>query len=69
MKKVMNLKSLKKIKIVQRIYRWLVPGELDVFPSLDENLEGVQHYLKGRVLNAGSGIRDVSHLINSTLSH
>jgi SAM-dependent methyltransferase len=63
----MNLKRLKMIEIVQRIYKWLVPGELDVFPPLDENLEGVQHYLKGRILNAGSGIRDVSHLIEGEL--
>lgn len=58
---------LKKLGIVRGLYGWFVPGELDVFPPIDRNLDPVRHYLKGRVLNAGSGTRDISHLIDGEL--
>jgi SAM-dependent methyltransferase len=37
------------------------------FPSLDEEIGEYSSYLKGRVLNAGAGNRDISHLVNGEL--
>jgi SAM-dependent methyltransferase len=45
----------------------LVPGELDVFPPIEVNLAPVRHLLRGRVLNAGAGVRDISALVDGEL--
>lgn len=53
--------------VLTPLYRWLVPSELAVFPEIDVDLERCRPLLKGRVLNAGAGVRDVSHLIDGEL--
>ena len=45
----------------------MVPGELAVFPEIDVDLEACRPLLKGKVLNAGAGVRDVSHLVEGEL--
>ncbi|MBA3766039.1 MAG: methyltransferase domain-containing protein [Acidobacteria bacterium] len=57
--------SLKKIR--ERIYYTLVPSELAVFPPIDGELREHKSLLKGKVLNAGAGWRDVAHLIEGEL--
>jgi SAM-dependent methyltransferase len=44
-----------------------VPGEIACFPPIDVDLEEFRPLLKGRVLNAGAGWREVSHLIDGEL--
>ncbi|MCU1676199.1 MAG: hypothetical protein JWM93_957, partial [Frankiales bacterium] len=39
----------------------------DLFPPLEQEFEGYTHLFKGRVLNAGSGDRDISQLIDGEL--
>lgn len=58
---------LKKLVCVRRLYGWLVPDELEVFPPLEFNLAPVRHLLRGKVLNAGSGTRDISPLVDGQL--
>jgi SAM-dependent methyltransferase len=38
-----------------------------IFPSLDEEFLGISARFRGRVLNAGSGSRDISHLVDGEL--
>jgi SAM-dependent methyltransferase len=54
-------------RFLKRIYSGLVPSELAVFPEIDTDLDGCKSLLKGRVLNAGAGWRDVSHLVDGEL--
>lgn len=49
------------------VYQRLVPNELAVFPDIDTDLRERRALLKGRVLNAGAGWRDISHLIDGEL--
>lgn len=60
-------RCLKKLAFVRKIYSWLVPDELAVFPPIDVDLAPVRHLLQGKVLNAGSGTRDLSHLVSGEL--
>jgi SAM-dependent methyltransferase len=39
----------------------------DIFPPIDYELGPYKHLMKGTVLNAGAGWRDVSHLIQGEL--
>ena len=43
------------------------PSIGDVFPPLEDELAPVKHLLKGKVLNAGAGWRDISHLVDGEL--
>lgn len=52
---------------LKRVYEILVPSELAVFPEIDADLEAHRSILKGKVLNAGAGWRDVSHLVEGEL--
>lgn len=54
-------------KALKSIYHVLVPSELAVFPEIDMDLAEHRSILKGRVLNAGAGWRDVSHLVDGEL--
>jgi SAM-dependent methyltransferase len=45
----------------------MIPTEIEVFPSIETELADVKPLLKGRVLNAGAGWRDLSHLIDGEL--
>jgi SAM-dependent methyltransferase len=51
----------------KRLYSRVVPGELAVFPEIDVDLAACKPLLKGKVLNAGAGWRDVSHLVEGEL--
>ncbi len=53
--------------MLRRLYARLVPSELAVFPEIDSDLEQCKPLLKGKVLNAGAGWRDVSHLVDGEL--
>lgn len=44
-----------------------VLGEIDCFPPIDVDLEEFRPLLRGRVLNAGAGSREVSHLVEGEL--
>lgn len=52
---------------LKSIYGLLVPSELAVFPEIDVDLMECKSILKGKVLNAGAGWRDVSHLVEGEL--
>lgn len=39
----------------------------EVFPTIEEELGPYKHWFKGRVLNAGAGTRDISHLVEGEL--
>ena len=52
---------------LKSIYGLLVPSELAVFPEIDADLMECKSILKGKVLNAGAGWRDVSHLVEGEL--
>lgn len=39
-------------------------GVGDLFPSLDDEIGDRKRWLRGRVLNAGAGDRDISHLVD-----
>ncbi|WP_414584980.1 class I SAM-dependent methyltransferase [Scytonema sp. PCC 10023] len=49
-------------------YRYLVPTESAVYKqSIEADIGEHKHLLKGRVLNAGAGWRDLSHLVDGEL--
>lgn len=52
---------------MRAIYNLLVPAELAVFPEIETDLDEHRQLLKGRVLNAGAGWREVAHLIDGEL--
>ncbi len=54
-------------KLLKSLYTRIVPSELAVFPEIDTDLNECRSLLKGKVLNAGAGWRDVSHLIDGEL--
>jgi SAM-dependent methyltransferase len=54
-------------KALKSLYDALVPSELAVFPEIDADLREHRSILKGKVLNAGAGWRDVSHLVEGEL--
>jgi len=54
-------------KLLRSIYTRLVPSELAVFPEIDVDLDECKPLLKGKVLNAGAGVREVSHLVDGEL--
>lgn len=58
---------------VRKILRWahhcLVPDELAVFPEIDVDLSEFRSLLRGKVLNAGAGWREVSHLVEGELTN
>src|SRR2546425_12580575 len=54
-------------KTLKSIYDVLIPDELAVFPDIDGELIKHKSILKGKVLNAGAGWRDVSHLVEGEL--
>jgi len=56
-------------KLLKSLYARLVPSELAVFPEIDIDLSEFKPWLKGKVLNAGAGWRDVSHLIEGELTN
>jgi SAM-dependent methyltransferase len=43
------------------------PDVTRLFASIEEELDGYTHLLNGRVLNAGAGNRDISHLVSGEL--
>ncbi len=56
-------------KILRSLYGKIVPGEFAVFPNIDVDLTEFTPFLKGKVLNAGAGWRDVSHLVEGQLTN
>jgi SAM-dependent methyltransferase len=52
---------------LRRAYQRRVPGEIACFPAIDVDLQEFRPLLKGRVLNAGAGTRQVSHLVDGEL--
>jgi SAM-dependent methyltransferase len=56
-------------KTVRWAYHCLVPDELAVFPEIDVDLSEFRSMLRGKVLNAGAGWRDVSHLVKGELTN
>jgi SAM-dependent methyltransferase len=52
---------------VRRAFHRRIPGEIACFPPIDADLEEFRPLLKGRVLNAGAGSREVAHLIDGEL--
>lgn len=56
-------------KLLKNLYARLVPSELAVFPEIDIDLDECKSLLKGKVLNAGAGWRDVSHLVEGELTN
>jgi SAM-dependent methyltransferase len=48
-----------------RLAPTLSPG--DIFPDLEQEFGEYRRYLRGRVLNAGAGHRDISSMVNGTL--
>jgi len=54
-------------RFLKRIYSGLVPSELAVFPEIETDLIECKDLLRGQVLNAGAGWRDVSHLVDGDL--
>ena len=54
-------------KFLRSLYGRLVPSELAVFPEIDTDLDECKSLLKGKVLNAGAGCRNVSHLVDGEL--
>ncbi|MBC8029382.1 MAG: methyltransferase domain-containing protein [Pyrinomonadaceae bacterium] len=54
-------------KLLKHLYSRIVPSELAVFPEIDVDLDQFKSLLKGKVLNAGAGWRDVSHLVDGEL--
>lgn len=55
------------LKILAGCWRRLVPDRYAAFPARDENLVGHRNRLRGRVLNAGAGWNDISHLVEGEL--
>lgn len=55
------------ISLLRRLYRRAVPGEIACFPAIDVDLDEFRPLLRGRILNAGAGVRKVSHLIDGEL--
>ena len=53
--------------VLQRAFQHFIPGEIACFPPIDLDLEECRTLLKGRVLNAGAGTREVAHLIDGEL--
>ena len=53
--------------MLKSIYHRLVPSELAVFPEIEGELAEHRSILKGRVLNAGAGWRDVSQFVEGEL--
>jgi SAM-dependent methyltransferase len=47
--------------------RSVTPSELAVFPEIEADLSELRPLLKGRILNAGAGWRDVSNLVDGDL--
>lgn len=56
-------------KTLKSVYSVLIPSEFAVFPAIDAQLIEHKLILKGRVLNAGAGWRDVSHLVEGELTN
>lgn len=54
-------------RVLKSLYDRLVPSELAVFPPIDADLREHKALLKGKVLNAGAGWRDVSHIVEGEL--
>ena len=52
---------------LQRVFQRHVPGEIACFPPIDVDLEEFRPLLRGRVLNAGAGSREISHLVSGEL--
>ena len=52
---------------LRRAVNRLIPGEIACFPDIDVDLQEFRPFLKGRVLNAGAGTREVAHLIDGEL--
>lgn len=55
------------INKLKRFYLTLIPSEIAAFPTIDADLGEHRNLLKGKVLNAGAGSRDVSHLVEGEL--
>lgn len=55
--------------MLRDLYARLIPSEHAVFPEIDADLADCKRLLKGRVLNAGAGLRDVSHLVDGELTN
>ncbi len=50
-------------KLAQPLYDVCVPSELAVFPDIEVDLQPVRSLLRGKVLNAGAGSRDISRFV------
>jgi SAM-dependent methyltransferase len=56
-------------RALKGLYHAWVPSEIAVFPEIEADLEQLRSILKGKVLNAGAGWRDVSHLVDGELTN
>lgn len=56
-------------RILKSVYSVLIPDEYAVFPEIHAQLLEHRAILKGRVLNAGAGWRDVTHLVEGELTN
>jgi SAM-dependent methyltransferase len=52
---------------LRRAFHRRVPGEIACFPVIDVDLQEFRPLLRGKVLNAGAGTREVAHLIDGEL--
>lgn len=56
---------------LRRCWAWFADGPAmqigDLFPPLEKEIEPYRHLLRGRVLNAGAGNRDISPLVDGEL--
>jgi SAM-dependent methyltransferase len=55
------------LSALRRAFHRRIPGEIACFPSIDVDLQEFRPLLKGKVLNAGAGTREVAHLIDGEL--
>lgn len=53
--------------LIDRVQSWLIPSEYSWVPPIDVDLGNNRNLLKGKVLNAGAGVRDIRHLIDGQL--
>jgi SAM-dependent methyltransferase len=55
------------LSALRRAFHRRIPGEIACFPAIDVDLQEFRPLLKGKVLNAGAGTREVAHMIDGEL--
>lgn len=64
---LVNISSAAIPGVFRRAFHRHIPGEIACFPAIDVDLDEFRPLLKGKVLNAGAGVREVAHLIDGEL--